>query len=303
MKVDGKYGKEDPLHHPQIFCDSPLVCYLSCVPRPSHPIRRPELWLIPDDGDYIPVTPAGVAQLCVLAPARVTAIEEAVEYLFGELVEYEANHEHSQQLRWLIVGARHACERLSHPATRRDLLKQLTCVERHYCMSLAWLFWHDCFSEFSVHPAAVPKDLIGCFTTDGSVAAKLAHVGIPVWYMRQVSTFVKSCRYVINIVDITPAVNIPTAEHKPNDVIYTGTPGLRQLETIYRKGHVYADIEAVPLPEDFGEAECGVRTSSSTSSSQQRSEQISNSPGALRSEKVGTNRVQPCKFIARGTLH
>lgn len=298
-KVDGKYGKEDPLHHPQLYDDDFRVCYLSCIPRPTHPMRHPEIWVVPSKEDYEAITAKGAAQLCVLVASRLSPIEEAVESLFGELIEYEAEYQDSQHLRWLVVSAKHAYERLCHPATRRDLLRQLVSVERHYCMALAWIIWHGSFRDIAVKPARVQETLMGCFTTDGSVAAKLTQVGIPVWYMRLGETFVRSCNIVINVVDITPPTDVPTTECSPRNVVYVGIPGIKQLETIYQKGHTYADIEAVPLPEDFASNESTPVNESSTTGTITRREE--SSLGVQRRERSGTARHPPCKYSKANT--
>ncbi len=296
MKIDGKYGVEDPLHHPQLFNDDYRVYYLSCIPRPTDPLRRSEIWSIPSEGDYQEVTAKGAAQLVKLTDARLSPIEEAIEYLFGELIEYEADNEKSQQLRWNIISAKHAYERLTHPATRRDLLRQLACVERQYCTAIALIIWHYCFKDVPLKPAPVKPTLMGCFTTDGSVVAKLTQVGIPVWYMRLGEAFVQSCERVINVVDLMPPSDIPTEDYSPRSVIYVGTPGLKQLESIYQKGHVYADIEAIPLPENFGAVSSTLADTPSTSDN--RTKDSDHSYGVQRPSKASAPRQAPCKSIS-----
>lgn len=92
---------------------------------------------------------------------------------------------------------------------------------------------------------------MGCITTRSDVAGRLAQAGIPVWFMRQSYELVGSCGVIVNIVELMTPNGFST-ENRPASVkLYKGLPGTNQLLVICRQGHVCADVEAIPLPQDY----------------------------------------------------
>ncbi len=252
VKTDGKFGTEDPLHWPQVYSADPKINFMCCIPRESSSERRSETWAPLNDSDFDKYTIGNVEYLFTLKHARLEAVDDALAMLWSETLDHELNEGPSQQLRWLVLGAQLARDRLSHPGSRRDLLQQLVCVERHYCLTLAWLQWRSCFKNMGVSTAEPKRHLMGCFTTDAEVVGRLCGAGIPVWYLRLANTLVKSCGHIVAVVELTPPDGISTTNRDTSVALYVGPPGPKQLEAVYHKGHICADVEAVPLPEDYG---------------------------------------------------
>lgn len=325
VKTDGKFGREDPLHWPQLYSNDPKINFMCCIPRSSSSARRAEIWeplttrdLIKYEFGSILVSPTNPPEeqepiidertIVTLRPERLEPINDLIETLLSEQIEYEGDHGPSQQLQWLISGAQLARDRLSHPGTQRDLLQQLVCVERHYCLTLAWLLWRRYFEDMSMHTRAGGCDLMGCFTTDGEAVGRLARAGIPVWYVRPAETLVGSCGQVVNIVDVTQPVDIPVTNRYGSVSLYRGLPGAKQLEVIYHKGHVYADIESVPLPDDYAlddkgnpivfdhdDDDDGRAPVSGSDDIPHRTHQPGTSSGAQRHTRENKHYSKPCK--------
>ncbi len=299
VKTDGKFGMEDPLHWPQLYSDDPKINFMSCIPRDSSPARRSEAWVPLNDGDYDNYRIGNVDYLATIKPARLELVDDALAVLWNETIDYEVDHGTNQQLQWLVIGAQLARDRLSHPGSRRDLLQQLVCVERHYCLTLAWLEWRNRFKNLTGMTAEPDRHLMGCFTTDGEVVGRLCGAGIPVWYLRLANTLVKSCGRIANVVELSLPVDIPTTNRSSGVALYVGPPGPKQLEVIYHKGHVCADVEAVPLPEDYGTG-----TTSTTALVEDVTAMATphneGTSGVQRHSKPNTTISKPCKLTTDG---
>lgn len=294
VKTDGKFGTADPLHWPQLYSDDPKINFMLCIPRDGSSERRSETWTPLNDEDYDVYDIGNVEYLATLKTARLESVDEALAMLWSETIDYELTHAPSQQLRWLVLGAQLARDRLSHPGSRRDLLQQLVCVERHYCLTLAWLQWRKSFENISGATAEPKRDLMGCFTTNAEVAGRLCGAGIPVWYLRLANTLVKSCGHISTIVDLSLPSNITTTNRSSSVMLYVGPPGPKQLEAIYHKGHVCADVEAVPLPDDYGSDSC-LPPSPDAQLAVASTSHGGATSGAERAEKDYRARAKPCE--------
>lgn len=231
---------------------------------------------------------------------RLDLVNDAIEWIEGQLMEYECDYGDTPELRRLVVCAQLGRNRLSHPGTERDLIQQLVCVERHYCMALAWINWQTYTRELSMAKGVAPVDehLMGCITTSADMAGKLAQAGIPVWYMRQSYEVAGSCGLVVNIVELTSPNDIAMTDRPASSSIYEGIPGTKQLLAIYRGGHVCADVEAIPLPQDYA-AEPSDDTRVSNVHEKPPVVSFSNTSsgaGPSRHNKPAITRPEPCEY-------
>ncbi|KAI0336918.1 hypothetical protein BDW22DRAFT_1433741 [Trametopsis cervina] len=295
MKSNGKFGQEDPIEWPQVYVAEPRYHFLACIPRPSHPRRRPEVWATPTLVDFALHAPNLLQALYILSSNRlkpITALVEALETEAAALTKFD-----TQQLRWLVISTRHALDRLTIPATPRDLIRQFVCVERNFCMAVAWITWHQLYAALppAPHIAPVNPHLMGAFTTDPNVAQKLHHVGIPVWYMRLADNLGPGDT-IVKIVKVTPPTGIVTSTGDYNGVVvYEGPPGIRQLEAVCYRGHLYADIEPVPYPAEYTPSDdvTDHTTAPSTSKSLLPADGNSASVGPSRPPKLNASRSDP----------
>ncbi|KAI0345238.1 hypothetical protein BDW22DRAFT_1326251, partial [Trametopsis cervina] len=293
MKSNGKFGQEDPLEWPQVYVPEARYHFLCCIPRPSHPRRRPEVWAPLRFEDFHLHAPNLLQALYVLSSTRIEAMRDLVAQLEAEVSGLTIEGD-----------TRHALDRLTIPATQRDLIRQFVCVERNYCMAVAWVIWHDLFANLAA-PSAVPvvhNNLMGAFTTDPNVTQKLYHVGIPVWYMRHV-TSLGSGDKIVNVVKVSPPTDLLSSSVNDHNVVvvYEGPPGIRHLEMICYRGHLYADIEAVPFPADYGPADSVTPSAPTPSGSSAPSapSALPSTAGPERSSKQRERRAEPCTNVAR----
>lgn len=152
-----------------------------------------------------------------------------------------------------MLSTKHAFDRLSIPATERDLVRQFVCLECNFCMAVAWLTWHTLFSNpaSADAPLDARDDLMGVFTTDPNIVQKLFHVGIPVWYMRRSESHGPG-DVIISTVDIQNPIQIILHSGDYSDhPVYIGPPGIKQLEAVCYKGHMYTDLEPIPFPTNY----------------------------------------------------
>lgn len=77
MKANAKFGTEDPLQWPQVHVPDEEYCFLACIPRPSHPSRRSELWMPLTTEDFLKhIATTSDRPLYVMAPQRVPALKD-----------------------------------------------------------------------------------------------------------------------------------------------------------------------------------------------------------------------------------
>lgn len=297
MKSNGKFGKEDPIEWPQVYIPEPRYHFLPCIPRLSHPRRHADVWSPLRFEDFQLYAPNLLQALYVLAPRRIENVRAVVDQLQADVTALAVTGDR-QQVHWLALSTIHALDRLSIPATQRDLIRQFVCVERNYCMTLAWMIWHDLFMNLPA-PAAVPvvhNDLMGTFTTDPNIVQKLYHVGIPVWYLRNTAALGPSDT-IVNVVNVAkPTDLVSSADHNHAITVYEGPPGIRHLEAICYRGHLYADIEPVPFPADYAPAD-SISLVPATPALE-TAPVAPSAAGPERRSRQPERRVEPCKACA-----
>ncbi|KAI0757866.1 hypothetical protein BC629DRAFT_1598257 [Irpex lacteus] len=265
MKANAKFGTEDPLQWPQVHVPDEDYCFLACIPRPSHPSRRSELWMPLTTEDFVKhIATTSDHPLYVMAPQRVPALKKVLQELRAEVQLYEQQYGPSAELTKFYSRTEAAYERLRLPVVSwRDLRCQYVAVERCYCMTIAWITWHTQLKKISDEeaPLDVLKHLMGCFTKDSKVVEKLYKAGIPVWYMRRIDTLTKE-DHIHQYVSLQSPRGMVLQEGDYNDhpANHVGNPGQKQLEAICYKSDVYMD--GSPSPETT--LPRGVASSSST---------------------------------------
>lgn len=251
MKANAKFGTEDPLQWPQVHVPDEEYCFLACIPRPSHPSRRSELWMPLTTEDFLKhIATTSDRPLYVMAPQRVPALKKMLQELRAEVQLYERQCGPSAELTKFYSRTEAAFERLRLPvASWRDLRCQYVAVERCYCMTIAWITWHTQLRKTSDEeaPLDVLNHLMGCFTKDAKVVEKLYKAGIPVWYMRRIDALTKE-DHIHEYVSLESPRGIILQEGDYNDhpANHVGNPGKKQLEAICYKSDEYLDVSPLP---------------------------------------------------------
>ncbi|KAI0093364.1 hypothetical protein BDY19DRAFT_990009 [Irpex rosettiformis] len=250
LKANGKFGVEDPLLWPQMYVPSSRWRSLACIPRDGHPRRRLDLWHSPT-ADVLDA--ASAPGLYVMKRSMRQTLRNFVEELNRDVESFEESKGPSSHLRWLQLTVNNALDCLEVPSTERDIVRQLSTLERFCCVLVAWLTWDSLFSylDGAAAPRIVRSDLMGCFTTSLSVVGELYRAGIPVWYMRLMST-VNSSIHVVSCISLRSPEFIVTDPgsfgYRP---IYQGPPGQAQIEAILCASNQYVDVEPLPFPEAY----------------------------------------------------
>ncbi|KAI0088581.1 hypothetical protein BDY19DRAFT_993965 [Irpex rosettiformis] len=254
LKADGKCGIEDPMQWPQIYVPDLRWKSFACMPQKTHPWYQSEPWTTPSLHD-LDAAGTGLVQLYTIKLPRQQSIRTSVEKLDGEVKEFESLKGPSTHLRWLQLTMHNNLDCLRVPSTLRDIIRQLAATERFYCMVIAWLTWDTIFSNLGPSPPRTARsDLVGCFTTSLNVVGELHRAGVPVWYMRLMSTLTKDF-VVVSPASLKPPNNIVTVSGEfAVRPLYEGPPGQAQLEAIIYSGNQYIDIEALPFPAAYADA-------------------------------------------------
>ncbi|KAI0084025.1 hypothetical protein BDY19DRAFT_899243 [Irpex rosettiformis] len=310
LKADGRFGVEDPLLWPQMYVPSSRWRSLACIPRHGHPRRRLDLWHSPT-ADVLDAASSGAPGLYVMKGSMRQAIRNFVEELNNDVQSFEESKGPSSHLRWLQLTVNNTLDCLAVPSTDRDIVRQLAALERFCCVLVAWLTWDSLFSylDGATAPHVVHSDLMGCFTTSLSVVGELYRAGIPVWYMRLMSTINPSIHVVSCPGLRSPEFIVTDPGSFGFRPVYQGPPGQAQIEAILCASNQYIDVEPLPFPEAYRDHDTASQRHAAVellglpaaSSSQTEPSRISASSAATKKKKKNKNKkkVDPYPNIAQ----
>ncbi|PSR71496.1 hypothetical protein EW026_g3864 [Hermanssonia centrifuga] len=269
IKADGHYGTADPTLWPQVLVEKSRFPWLAAVSRrPSHPddAHLRIMWMPLSLTDFVPLEDhmqhvhGNVQVLGTVHRRQRDGFEPLVNNVLRKLTQHVRRHGYNREVDSLVTSMQDAYDRLSYPATYRDLVRQYACVQRYWRMANAWFEWN---TEVTGNHASndlqrpcdrVRKDLIGAFTTSPVIAKRLFDLRMPVWFARTVDHL--SWDDVIQaFVDFDRPTDITIDEGIFKDA--QGLLGLAgsaaHLNFIMTNGHHYADLEAtlMPAPNSF----------------------------------------------------
>lgn len=278
-KANGFFGMEDPVLWPQVVSDDPEYFFYSCLPQHATAEEiassSATVWRPVADEDFEVYRGSMVTNFYVLGAARQQELLNATAPLVARAAAYHKHNGPDSGLYWMRRSVVDAMDRLSHPATRRDLVRQWACLRRHCALLTGWLRWRTVVwagAEHEDHIEPARLNYMGGFTTDGSVAQKFYQAGIPVWYMRLTGLLSEKDIVLDKAEFVRPAAAMVTPRTFSSDVIYSGPVGDRQFKAILA-GHRYVDIERVPFPHDY------------------------ESPTSSSSSRQTSKSAKPCKYL------
>ncbi|GJE91173.1 hypothetical protein PsYK624_073220 [Phanerochaete sordida] len=269
LRDDGRFGVEDPLNWPQLYCpDRP---YLALIPkRPPRHTPLAFLWETPRKEDFVSANedPGGGA-FGYLAPAKVAKLRDVVQSTrdsAGAIKRYSpAAHVAVAEVLNRLVAALHSSFTLfGIPSTFRNIVRLWS--RFHRCWAECWAFirWHNyskakadiavldkptaVIAEAGVHDAGV----IGTVTNDPTIAQRWLAAGVPVWFLVLRHAAGKDQFAGRDPVSLTDPSAIETSSRLVGgDVRCWATAGSQHVDAIWRESEGVLDIERNPLPADY----------------------------------------------------
>lgn len=250
LREDYRYGMVDPIQWPQLYSTGyEYLCALQRRREAPHPLAR--LWWTPEEGkDFQLLQGCTMKTLGLLRVECVRELSGMVDDLVAEVVESERRRMHvvDDRVLWLTTAMRHVRDRLRNFAcTFRDAAMQVREVQRYWLMTRAYLDYYGTYIRLGWRSNHLNTDLMGAFTTDPGVVQNLYEAGIPVWFVRQDASLLKST-VVYELTKMEPPRGITVnAGPQHGAVLYRGLVGRKHLEVMARGGHTYLDISRAPL--------------------------------------------------------
>ena len=277
-QADGSFGPYDPAYWPQIFDAHGAYRWVTAVrvePSDVSDEARP-MWRPVDIGagsrDFIAIPGS---QLYTVADVFKAPLDPLVKNALarGRAYVEVRGEEHDSVLRHLCDHLKYADQLLSYPSTKRDLVRGVANLQRHWLLLDAWLEWHAYLSKppgFAWHdpgttrsrPRGVRVDLMGGFTSDPRLASELYDRNIPVWLLRIDAQITDMT--VVKAVCAATDMRFPQVfgcglfDSRP---IYSGPAGSAHFEAVIRSGFTTIDVlaggvqgsdHAAPWPERRG---------------------------------------------------
>lgn len=296
---DQRFGHEDPIQWPQIFATEyrHLTVVLRRPEDPNDP--RSIMWWDLGEEDFIRDPSIPVRFLGTVSHRRVQQLRIFVKEIERRVKALPPGSQaKGYRIFFTFTALRNAFERLSYPATLRDLTRQVVQVQRFYLESLAWFTWFIDMKSYFDNPLAEPipcnRNYMGCFSSSPSEVQRLFHAGIPVWFLRRPVEI--SSTTVIRLIPFH--ITLPSFKTIPTVVLYQGRIGRDMLAATCMGGHNYSDIESLPWNDiTKNPIPAGMKLGSSASIRIPSIPQASGSskPEPVQRTKSQGGRADPCK--------
>lgn len=269
LRDDGRFGPEDPLNWPQLYC--PRRPYLALVPRrppPGTPFAF--LWDALRPEDFVraneDLNGAAYGYLASDKVARLRTVVESTRQTSQRFRHFSpfAKVAVVDDLNKLVATLHSTFTLFGVPSTFRDLIRLWSRFHRSWAECWAFMRWHEhsrprsetAVVEKSVDIVAEPGvnngGVIGTITNDPSIAQKWMAVGVPVWWL--VLRHAVSPEQLRN----TPLLSLREPSHVETATALVrgemrswATAGTQHIDAIWRESETVLDIERNPLPADF----------------------------------------------------
>ncbi|KAJ3473035.1 hypothetical protein NLI96_g13161 [Meripilus lineatus] len=208
------------------------------------------MWESLSEHDFVPVVGCSLTSFGVVSPTFIGRLKVHVDIVLERVREYSSVKDvKGQRIVFTSIALQDTMERLSHPASFRDMNRQVIMVQRFWQESLAWLTWvQDKWTHFQPSiddpPAPYESQFMGAYTTKPAIVQQLFRAGVPVWYLRRPEE-ITLLTVIKDVVDITPPTLINTLN--PTFVLYSGMLGDQSLAATCMGVHNYSDIEEFPF--------------------------------------------------------
>lgn len=171
VRADGRYGIKDPIQWPQVYCNR--FAHFTTFSQPKDDPNDPNsiLWWTPTEADFVWVEGSVIWDLGHLCEEKwerlrlmVASCTERVDIFFAAFGKAPS------RLQFADSAIRLGLARLKNtPATFRDMLMQVTGVQRYTAEAYTWMVWVEEIQPFIVEaprrPVPIRSQYIGAFTT------------------------------------------------------------------------------------------------------------------------------------------
>ncbi|KAK1217024.1 hypothetical protein PQX77_020330 [Marasmius sp. AFHP31] len=190
LRRDNHFGPDDPLHHPQPF--DRRNAHLAVLRVKGNCADNPLLetaWLIPTTTDFVECPSCGgLGRLDLRIREKFTSLCRDVIAKFPSTAHSEDGlvGEGTIQLNRLL-------DRLDAPASLKETFLRFACAQRQVLELLARYEWVRVYrAKYMGKDRGIPPEVsfgvMGAFTEDYDALDSLYHAGIPVWFIRRLST-------------------------------------------------------------------------------------------------------------------
>ena len=257
LRADGRFGVEDPMQWPQYL--SPRWVHYALITRRPSDCSDPcqIMWWMPSLQDFEPAQGLVVSSLGVLGDEHCRRLGDLVCQTTDRVIQHKSKQPRPNEINHINfceVSMRTSFHSLSFPSTFRDIIIQVTNVQRYWLEANAWLDWMDIYRNktlalpSSVTPS-VRTDFMGGYSTDPKAVARLYQAGIPVWLLRQ-DDQITSETIVQRVVGLVSPSEIVTNHGLfPDSSYYSGLIGDRHHEAVNIGSQLYLDIVKHPHTE------------------------------------------------------
>lgn len=257
VRLDGRFGLEDPVNWPQAFCPSkPHLGMIPYRPDAGHPAHV--LWETLRPTDFIAINddPQGThfGRISAALKSQLDGSSHELTRLVNEFCEVAHAHPSLvSEARRLEQAFRDTLRLFYVPFTYRDSVQQWGHLHRTWVECWAFMRYQRGVQlaaarasrdEPSPVPSGFGRGVMGVFTSDPRVAQKMYMAGVPVWYLQP-----RHLRDALPpaVRALTPANVVQGLTGAAHFVRYTAPD---HIEPIWAQSSAILDVEHVPLPAD-----------------------------------------------------
>lgn len=312
VRQDGRFGVEDPIQWPQLF--STTWSHYALIQRQPTDPNAPHqpIWWKPSRKDFVPIHGSAVSFLGTLDSQPRSRLQALVDEMSTKIETFVKTRRNSpSHLNFCNLSMRASLNCLSFPSTYRDLVVQVTNVQRYWLEADAWMakYQENMFVASDHHVSPVNMSYMGAYTADPVSAFKLYCSGVPVWLIRAPETLTSDVA-IKSFVALQIPGHIEVGIEGFGQLVYEGRVGERHHVAVSKGGHTYMDIPQIFLskvdPTSTSSTAASVPSSSTLQnhvpSRPSQSTQDIGASTSTRGSKVVTHpktrdkRVVPCAY-------
>lgn len=289
-RVDGFFGTEDPVHHPQLFCSS--MPWLSVIPTiPTNVLDASVvMWKAMRFHDFKLTIPG--SKLGVLSSSFRDSLEQVLQHLLKRLEVFrDETNPHHTSMKVALRYSSHALqafERLHSPATYRETVLKVALVQRFYMYLTANLSWFVVVATEEENLPIASRALtntqyIGAMCTREQDVQILYRRGVPVWHVQPVNRVSNGQILLSPLANFTPTSAVTDYFQPLSNPCFSGAAGPGHLAAIFNHSQACADDGGLGIPFELQVTQ------------RKRPELI---PSSVHRRKTSAPRSSPCESLA-----